>query len=508
MKENDLSFKLKDIESAYNTLMRAKNLSNKGEYKESEKICKELITNFPKYYAAHRELAKIYIEQKQFYSAFQHLALALSGDQSDYFSLLNLEALTYELEFFETGQDLSELIEIVGKKYGIKQHSDVHFLNKGKILLKNHEYINSAIEFEKCLHADPQNEEIALKLIESYEAIGKYKESLELIEKFISGSGSKKNNFIYLLSAFPKSLIQKNVKRYITIANNLNAEGEEETQRLFSLARFYHMEKKYAQAWSEISKANERVKLTIGNKHLDDKNWEENILRWAKDTEFNVPPISDDEPETLPLYMLGPSRSGKSCLEKALEWIPGIKLGFENKLLSNATSRAFNTGDRLPATFLPFLPDQLLPEFVSCYRSMFRETTQGTKIFTTTTPGLITAVPAIVYALPKAKFIFLKRNPLDTAFRMYFKHYRNSHFHSYDINWSLDYIKWYYDLADIWRIKFPNAILTIEYESLVTKPTENINNIMTFLGINKKVPNDLVIPNDSGFSDPYHALYK
>ena len=508
MKENDHSFKLKDIEATYNTLMHARTFSSKGKYKESEKICKELITNFPRYYAAHRELAKIYIEQGQFSWAFQHLALALSGDQSDYFSLLNMEALFYELGMYETGRDFSTLIDVIGDKTGIRQHAEVHIYNKGKLLLKNKEYEKAANEFINCLLVQPDNEDIAIILVECYEAIGEFQKALDIIEKFISRNGGKKNSFICLASTLPQTLIQNNLVEYKKILERITANDNEEIQRLFALARFYHMDKNYGQAWETISQANNRVKLIIEDKYLGDRQWEEEFLSRARVTDFDVPSIAEDTPDTLPLYMLGPSRSGKSCLEKALDWLPGVKLGFENELLSHATSRAFNAGDRLPATSLQFLPESLLTDFAVCYRALFRENARGASLYTTTTPGLITSVPAIMYALPEAKFIFLKRNPLDTAFRMYFKHYANSHYHSYDIKWSLDYIQWYNDLVGIWVQKFPHSVMTVEYADLVSRPVAVLKKILEFLGISANAPTDLTIPNDSGFSDPYHAMYK
>lgn len=508
MKDKDLIFSLKDIETAYARFVHAKELVESGEISKSEYIYKELISQYPKYYAAHRELAKIYIERKEYYLAFQELALALAGDQSDYFSLLNLEALSFELEMFETGRNLSELIEIVGEKNNIKQHSYVHFFNKGKILLENKDYSRATVEFERCLHENSKNEDAALKLVECYNSIGKNEEALHLIEKFISNKCKKMNNFIYLLSSFPRPLIQENIKRYISITEKLKFSKEDETNRFFSLARFYHVDKCHDKAWEQITQANNNVKKTINKKYHDDRRWEEELLIWARDTQFDVSVAENDEPETLPLFMLGLSRSGKSSLEKALDWLPGARLGYENKLLSNATSQALNAGDRLPSGFLPFLPDTLLPKFVSFYRASFRENAKGASIYTTTTPGLITGVPAIIYALPKAKFIFMSRNPLDTAFRMYFTYYRNSHYHSYDIDWCLAYINWYDELVKTWEKKFPQAVMTVKYENLVTSPSENLKRILDFLEIKAKIPSDLMIPNDCSFSDPYHHIYK
>ncbi|MEH6503414.1 MAG: sulfotransferase [Cycloclasticus sp.] len=495
-----------EINTAYKQLCNAKELSENGQKATAENAYKQLLLQFPKYYAAHRGVAGLYIEQKRFYLAFEHLSIALGGDNLDYYSMVNLEALAFELGMFETGRKLSVDIEAVGSKLGLKKHSDVHYFNKGNLLYKTDSYQEAIVEFKKCLKSKPDNAQSALKLIECYKRIGEYQQGLQLIEKFLSKKHKKTNEFIYMLSDFPAQLILKNIRRYVAIAEKtVPANEEERIAKLLSLARYYHANKDFKKSWDSLSGANNIVKGQIKEQYANDSQWEKDLLSWAKNTKFKKP-LADSNLKTLPLFILGPSRSGKSSLETALGWLPGLKEGLESKLLSESTSHAFNVGNRLPSGYLPFLPDDLMPEFTNFYRSAFKEEAQNSSIFTTTTPGLVASVPTIIHALPNAKFIFLIRDYQDIALRMYFTHYNNSNHHSYDFKWSLNYIKWYYELVDTWKKKFPSSVMTINYESLIADPAEQIKTILDFLDIKEAVPESITLPNDCGFSTPYEAL--
>lgn len=495
-----------EINAAYKLLSNAKALSNKGKKNDAENAYKHLLQQYPAYSAARRALGGLYIEQKQFYLAFEQLSVALGEDNIDYHALLNLEALALELDMFKTGISLAKDIERVGARMGLKEHASIHYYNKGSLFLKTNNYKEAAIALEKCLKANPYSTSTALNLIKCYKDTANYKAGLELIEKFLANTKIKPNPFLYVLSDFPTQYIQKNIQHYISLITNITPDSEERIGWLFSTARLYHVDGKYAEAWGNLKEANELVKSSTEGQYESSSQWEKDILSWAKNTEFKTNSTNNNPSSTLPLYILGPSRSGKTSLEDALTWIPGLIKGYESKAFSDSTHEAFNVGDRLPSDYLPFLPDELIPEFVNFYRSAFFENANRAKIYTTTTPGLISNVPAVLSALPNAKFIFIKRKPIDIALRMYFTHYSGTHYYSYDIKWCLNYITWYYKLTDIWQKKFPTSILTINYEALVLNPQKQMKMILNFIGVSANPEKDVKFPDDTNFSKPYQSL--
>ena len=504
MIDKKASYTLEEIKSSYQLLETGKAHIANGHESEAERIFRRLIDDFPEYYAAHRSLAGLYIKRKNYQLAFQHLALALAGDNLDYYSMLNLEAIAFELGQIDAGEQLSLMIETIGSQLGLKKHSDVHYFNKGNILLKKNEYKKASIEYKKCLRSKRNSEQPAIKLIRCYIHMGQHKEALALCESYLSKKPDRAFQFVQSIASLPTRFIKKNTKRYLRIANDFAPlDDEQQIMKMFTVAKYEHVSKNYKQAWSLVREANQRIRKDVEGAHLYTVEREKELMQWAKDLRVKKKTPQDNQSEAIPLYILGPSRSGKTSLETALEWLPGYRKGHECKILSQSTSHAFNTGDQLPSGALAMLPDDLMPEFANFYRSAFRQSAKDASVYTTTTPGLIGNVPAILYAKPDAKFIFLHRAPDDVAFRMFFTNYRTGNLYSYDLAWCRAYISWYYELVDIWSKKFQQSILIINYEEMINHPNLEVKRVLEFIGRDDKVPEDMEIPGDHGFSYPY-----
>jgi len=92
----------------------------------------------------------------------------------------------------------------------------------------------------------------------------------------------------------------------------------------------------------------------------------------------------------------------------------------------------------------------------------------------------------LLHSMPDAKVIWLRRNPEDNAisvFRNYF---------SADVvwSWSLDDIGRYFRLDDMlythWTNIFPDRILTVPYEELVSEPKQWISKILSHIGLREE----------------------
>jgi tetratricopeptide (TPR) repeat protein len=90
----------------------------------------------------------------------------------------------------------------------------------------------------------------------------------------------------------------------------------------------------------------------------------------------------------------------------------------------------------------------------------------------------------VLHALPAARVIWLRRDPQDTAISCF-----RSFFSTGTIPWcwSLEDIAWHFKLEDRlyahWSQVFPDRILTVPYESLVTEPTPWIVRMLAHLGL-------------------------
>jgi hypothetical protein len=90
-------------------------------------------------------------------------------------------------------------------------------------------------------------------------------------------------------------------------------------------------------------------------------------------------------------------------------------------------------------------------------------------------------------ALPNARLVCLRRDPMDTCLSNYrqlfatnFKHYH----YSYDL---LDCGRYYlrFDgLMQHWRERMPGAVLEVHYEDLVAEPEQQSRRLLEFCGLN------------------------
>lgn len=99
---------------------------------------------------------------------------------------------------------------------------------------------------------------------------------------------------------------------------------------------------------------------------------------------------------------------------------------------------------------------------------------ESTRPFTGSTARFIDKLPLnylyvglIHLALPNSKIIVLNRNPLDTCYAIYKQLFTNAYPFSYQLDELGEYYVAYHRLMEHWQAVLPNAIHTINYETLV-----------------------------------------
>jgi hypothetical protein len=209
-----------------------------------------------------------------------------------------------------------------------------------------------------------------------------------------------------------------------------------------------------------------------------------------------------------PIFILGISRSGKTLTEQILSSTSDVCAGYENSFIETAAKRACMQAGLLAMGRISLLPKELTASFATHYKLLTNKTISNVNFFTTTTPGLISEAGLIYNLLPHAKFIFVKRNIEDTAFRIFCKQYKDgTNRYSYDIKNAITDIIYYHKMISIWSNKFEKKrCITINYEDLILNTNELAEILRQFCGIENGAISAPEISDDSSCSSPY-ALY-
>ena len=171
------------------------------------------------------------------------------------------------------------------------------------------------------------------------------------------------------------------------------------------------------------------------------------------------------------IFILGMPRTGTTLVERILAshsdvFAAGELNNFAAQLMT--MMRAQNADKTLSRD-----------EIVECsakldFRSLGDSYLSSTRPFTGHTPKFIDKMPLnylyvglIHLALPNAKIINLKRNPLDTCYAIYKQLFVDAYPFSYDLEELGRYFVAYHQLMEHWNAVLPGVVHTVEYEKLV-----------------------------------------
>jgi tetratricopeptide (TPR) repeat protein len=190
-----------------------------------------------------------------------------------------------------------------------------------------------------------------------------------------------------------------------------------------------------------------------------------------------------------PIFVLGLPRSGTTLVEQMLVSHSGVMNGAELNLFRTATMAL---GDYSPEALAAFTgradAAQAWTAMGQAYLHLLDERfgPEGKVVDKTLNHSRLVGV--IRSILPKARFIWLRRDPGDTALSCYRSHFAEG------VNWS-------WSMADIgrhfadedrlyahWTSLYPDAILTVPYEALVAEPDAWINRILDHCGLTFEAP--------------------
>ncbi len=272
--------------------------------------------------------------------------------------------------------------------------------------------------------------------------------------------------------------------RYYEKVQNLLRESDETVdvdlmqKTAFRIADTYEQRRDYASAFEAYDKANS-LKTDQFNQQEHAALIEKIIERFQADPSQNA---KNTQREPIAhIFVIGLPRSGKSTLERLLcdnEHIFG--LGERSFLKSNSTQDKVT---HLSAEYHDKVGHSDLKRLSTSYRNECTSLLNGEAFAVNTLPLNYLFLGYIRQAFPAATIIHCQRDPLDTLLACYFKFF-DSNLYAWSSNFGdlLFYYNQYQRIMSHWNI-IGIPILNVQYEDLVRKPDEKIQEILDCLGV-------------------------
>lgn len=189
----------------------------------------------------------------------------------------------------------------------------------------------------------------------------------------------------------------------------------------------------------------------------------------------------------LPIFVLGMPRSGTTLIEQILASHPDVHGGgerpdFENALTSICTSKS-NDIAAYPDC-IRTLTKSKLQELGSRYLTSLRKIAPGASRITDKLPDNFRLVGLIHLALPNARIIHVRRDPIDTCLSCFTKVFSGELSYTYSLEELGRYYQAYRKLMAYWREVLPGeAMLEVDYEAVVADIEGQARRLVAYCGL-------------------------
>jgi tetratricopeptide (TPR) repeat protein len=246
----------------------------------------------------------------------------------------------------------------------------------------------------------------------------------------------------------------------------------------YALGKYYDDVGDYAQAFENYRRAND---ISNTNRPLYElKSLTQGIDRiiHAHTREWLNRARAASNPSRRPVFIVGMPRSGTTLAEQILASHAEVHGAGELDFWSKA-ALACGGSPRSPDDEL-----KLIANLGDDYLTLLSGLSAASHRVVDKMPGNYLYLGLIHAALPNARIIHMRRDPIDTCLSLYFHDFGRAHPYAGDLNDLAGFFAEYSRLMDHWREIVPeDAILEVPYEALVRDPEKWSRRMVEFIGL-------------------------
>ncbi|MFL6547995.1 MAG: tetratricopeptide repeat-containing sulfotransferase family protein, partial [Povalibacter sp.] len=255
----------------------------------------------------------------------------------------------------------------------------------------------------------------------------------------------------------------------------------EQAHLFYALFREFDAAQLQDEAWSALSQGAAIMRARVA---FDAERQAARLRLWTQGKQATADvPIADGP---TPVFIVGLPRTGTTLLDRMLSnHVSVVSLGERNDFaaaISEVGDHFFNS--LTAADYGDWLWDLDFARAGHLYRQRLRLAEFESGHFIDKNPQNLFNLPLILRALPGARIICLKRDAMDACFSNLKELFQGN---AYPYSYSLDDLADHYQQAsswmDHWQRTVPGAVLTVDYEELVTDPERVLTEVQAFLNL-------------------------
>lgn len=245
----------------------------------------------------------------------------------------------------------------------------------------------------------------------------------------------------------------------------------------FALAGLLDAAGKYDPAFDAAVAANRASKESGGAAAHYDRAAHERLVDSLIAT-FDTPIASVPAAAGGPLFICGMFRSGSTLVEQILARHSQVRAGGELQLIPILAARIPGYPETVPTT-----PAETLENWRESYLSALPAEVRPTSFVTDKRPDNFLHLGLIKALFPSARIVHTFRDPLDNLLSLYFTHLDPGMSYALGLDDAAHWYVQYRRLMAHWRRIYPDDVIDVDYDSLVTDPRRSIEPVLKACGL-------------------------
>lgn len=237
----------------------------------------------------------------------------------------------------------------------------------------------------------------------------------------------------------------------------------------YALGKYYDDVQDFEQAFSHYQRANELTKLNRASHDRQQLSEAVDRIIHVFNKEWLAEAPLDAVSSARPVFIVGMLRSGTTLAEQILASHPGVHGAGELNFWNNAAAAHQSSA---------------LQGLANDYLRLLQDVSADALRVVDKMPGNYLHLGLIHAALPNARFIHMRRDPIDTCLSIYFQHFEAFHSYATDLADLAHYVGEYRRVMQHWRSVLPaGTMLEVPYEGLVNEQQAWSRKLVEFIGL-------------------------
>jgi len=450
----------------------ALSLKNQHKLDDARDVCEQILVRQPKDLYSMRLLAQVLEEQGQMAEAgrlFETIFKRAPGSAR----------VVADLGRFHANQfAYAQAIDLYRRAAKLEPDNPLYHFSLGKYLLVTG-FSKEALEaYDRGLVLNPDSLHAQSARLDALRALGRTDEVIagyrQLIDKGIDMAAC----WWSLSSLRTCSFSDEDIDRMKALRESTDVADIDRSFIDFALGKAMDDHESYDEAWRFYLEGNATRRKFV---EYDSTRFKSRIDAIIESVDANliqrgelVPPQA-----VTPIFILGMPRSGSTLIEQILASHSEVEATLELPYMQGLGKRnMFSDEDRLPIADLE--TDQLQAIGDQYLEAVKLHRIEAKPFFIDKLPDNFAYIGLIAMALPGAKIIDARRNPIDTCVGNFRQSFGKGKEFSYDLNELANHCIQYRRIMEHWERVLPGKTLTVHYESLVENTESEIRRILNY----------------------------